>query len=64
MEATNKTLKYESSNEPQATVDDTGLITIIDAGQTKITVSATDGSNVKATCLVTIADPEPEVPAK
>lgn len=64
MEATNKTLTYESSNELQATVDDTGLITIISAGQTTITVSATDGSGVEATCLVTITEPEPEAPAE
>lgn len=52
--ATNTTLTYTSSNTQVATVNDTGLITAINNGSVKITVTATDGSNTKASvsCLV------------
>jgi len=44
--ATNKTLRYTSNNESVATVSSTGLITGIAGGETTVTVSTTDGSNI------------------
>jgi len=44
--ATNKNLKYTSNNESIVSVTDTGLITGISGGETTITVSTIDGSNI------------------
>jgi len=44
--ATNKTLKYTSNNTSVATVSSTGLITGIAGGETTVTVTTTDGSNI------------------
>jgi len=45
-DATNKTLSYKSNDESIATVNELGIITGIKAGETVITVSTTDGSNI------------------
>ncbi|MEE1308511.1 MAG: Ig-like domain-containing protein, partial [Bacteroidaceae bacterium] len=50
--ATNKNLKWESSNAEIATVDETGKVVAVAAGTCTITCSATDGSGVKAECQV------------
>lgn len=52
--ATNKSLRWSSSNPSVATVDQTGLVTAISAGTATITVAAQDGSNVKASCVVQV----------
>ncbi len=52
--ATNKNLKWESSNKGIATVDETGKVTALAVGTCTITCSATDGSGVKAECKVTV----------
>ena len=52
--ATNKNLKWESSNKAIATVDETGKVVAVAAGSCTITCSATDGSGVKAECQVTV----------
>ena len=49
----NPTLTYVSSNDTIATVDNTGLITLLKAGNVKITATWTDGKNT--TCETTIA---------
>jgi len=52
--ATNRTLNWVSSNEAAATVVD-GVVTPIAEGLTTITVSTQDGSNLTATCVVTVS---------
>ena len=52
--ATNKNVVWDSFNESVATVNDTGLVTAVSAGQCFVTASAGDGSNVSANCVVTV----------
>lgn len=52
--ATNKGLKYTSSDPCAATVDANGSIAAITQGSTDITVQAADGSGVKAVVHVTV----------
>lgn len=56
--ATDKNLRWSSSDESVATVDETGLVTAVFAGEAIISATATDGSGVKAECRVTV-DPTP-----
>lgn len=56
--ATNKTIKWESSDETVATVDDNGLVSLLKEGTTTITASATDGSEVTAACNISVLKPE------
>lgn len=53
-EAANKTLLWTSSNEDVATVDQTGLVTTISAGTATITATATDGSEISASCIISV----------
>ena len=53
-DATNKTLKWASSNDAVATVDQNGEVTAISEGNADITATTTDGSNITATCKVTV----------
>lgn len=52
--ATTQTLVWTSSNDTIATVDSTGLVIAKQIGNVTITASTTDGSNISATCFVTI----------
>ena len=52
----NKKLKWTSSNEYVATVDEDGVVTGISAGIVKITAEATDGSGASAYRMVKIVD--------
>lgn len=52
--ATNKTVTWRSSNESVVTVDANGLIKIVAEGEAVITAATTDGSNLSATCKVTV----------
>ncbi len=52
--ATNKTLKWVSSNTKVATVSQAGKLTAVGAGTAVITCSSTDGSNKSAKCTVTV----------
>ena len=51
--ATNKTVKWSTSDSKIATVDDNGKVTGVAAGTATITVTTTDGSKT-ATCKVTV----------
>jgi hypothetical protein len=52
--ASNKDVKWESSNADIATVDETGKVVAVAVGTCTITCSAADGSGVKAECKVTV----------
>ena len=53
-DATNKTLKYSSSDTAVAEVSQTGLITAKTKGEAEIRAAATDGSGEYAVCYVTV----------
>ena len=55
--ATNKALTWTSSNEAAATVNSSGKIIAVDAGETTITATSQDGSNKSDTCTVTVSLP-------
>ena len=52
--ATNKDVIWESSDTSIATVDASGKVTAISAGSATITATAADGSEVSASCSVTV----------
>ena len=56
-EATNKEVRWSSSNDAVATVDNTGRVSVEGCGEAVITVSTTDGSNLSATCVVKATQP-------
>ena len=51
-DASNKKVTWKSSNEAVATVSSNGLVKVVGVGTSTITVTASDGSGVKATCTV------------
>ena len=51
---TNKSVTWKSSNEAIATVDANGKVTAVAVGEATITATTTDGSNLSATCKVTV----------
>ena len=51
---TNKSVTWTSSNDAVATVDANGVVTAIAVGEATITATTTDGSNLSATCKVTV----------
>ncbi len=55
-DATNKTVRWTSSNEVVATVSDEGVITGKTEGTAIISATSTDGSEVEATCNITVMD--------
>ena len=57
-DATLKTVSWTSSNTAVATVTNAGLVSAVSAGSAVITCTARDGSGVKATCQVTVSDPD------
>ena len=58
--ATNSVVSWESNNTEVATVSSEGLVTAIGLGKATITCTAVDGSNVFASCLITVtAAPKP-----
>ncbi len=52
--ASNKNIEWSSSDENIASVDENGLVTALSKGEAIITAAALDGSNVTATCKVTV----------
>ena len=52
--AANKALTWTSSNTSVATVDANGLITPVNQGMAVITATTKDGTNLSATCTVTV----------
>lgn len=52
--AYNKKLLWSSSNPSVAEVDSTGLVTAINIGNTVISATTTDGSNITSTCNVEV----------
>ena len=55
-ETTNKTLNWESSDDSVVSVDENGLITAVAVGKTTVTATTTDGSNLSASCVVTVTE--------
>lgn len=53
-ETTNKNVKWTSNNKKIATVDKNGYVTAKGKGIARITATTTDGSNLSATCTVTV----------
>ncbi len=55
LNVTDKTITWKSSDESVATVDVTGKVTAVKAGEATITATAADGSKVTAECKVTVS---------
>ena len=53
-EATNKNVNWSSSDEVIASVSEDGLVKVLKEGNTVITASTTDGSNLTATCKIAV----------
>ena len=53
-DATNKTLAWASSKPDVATVNENGVVTGVGVGTATITAMTTDGSNLSASCVVTV----------
>ena len=51
---TNKSVTWESSNSSVATVDANGKVTAINGGEAIITATTADGSNLSASCKITV----------
>ena len=54
--ATNKTVTWSTSNSSVATVSNNGLVTALAPGSVTITAMTTDGSNLSASCDVTVIE--------
>lgn len=52
--ATNKNVNWSSSDEAIASVSEDGLVKVLKEGNTEITASTTDGSNLTATCKINV----------
>lgn len=54
-DATDKSIEWSSDNKSVATVDQNGTVKAVGNGTATITVAANDGSGVKASCVITVA---------
>ncbi len=61
-DATNKELNYSSSDVSIASVDNTGIVTARRSGTVTITVTSTDGTNIKGSYKLTVRERTPEIP--
>ena len=52
--ATNKSVEWSSSDETVAIIDENGVVTAVAVGEATITATTVDGSNLSATCKVTV----------
>lgn len=59
---TNKNVAWSSSNTSVATVSSAGKVTAKAVGTANITATTTDGSNLSATCKVTVTPASPQDP--
>ena len=55
-DATNKVISWSSSDESVASVDESGLISLLKKGTAVITASATDDSGVSADCAIVVTE--------
>ena len=65
--ASYKAVRFTSSDEAIATVDDNGLVTAVAAGTADITVESIENGSKTAVCTLTVTEPvvpEPEEPAE
>ena len=65
--ATYKAVRFTSSDDAIATVDDNGLVTAVTAGTADITVESIENGSKTAVCTLTVTEPvvpEPEEPAE
>ena len=56
-DATDKTVTWASSDESIAAVDENGLVTAVAPGTATITATTNDGSELSASCVVTVMNP-------
>ena len=66
-DASYKAVRFTSSDEAIATVDDNGLVTAVAPGSADITVESIENGSKTAKCAVTVTEPvvpEPEEPAE
>lgn len=54
-----KTVSWASNESSVATVNSSGLVTAVGEGEATITASTTDGSGLKADCVITVNPPIP-----
>ncbi|MBR1635562.1 MAG: Ig-like domain-containing protein [Lachnospiraceae bacterium] len=59
-DAANKTLSWGSEDENVATVDENGLVTAVAKGETTITATSKDGTDISGLCKVTVTDSSEE----
>ena len=52
--ATDKSVKWSSSNEAIAVVDENAVVTAVAVGEATITATTTDGSNLSASCKIVV----------
>lgn len=55
-DATNKAINWSSSDESVATVDESGMISLLKKGTAVVTASATDDSGVSADCAIVVSE--------
>lgn len=60
IDADNKTMEWTSSDPSIVTVDQNGIATAFKTGTCTITVKTTDGSNLSASCVITVKEQKPE----
>ena len=66
-DASYKAVRFTSSDDTVATVDDNGLVTAVTAGTADITVESIENGSKTAVCTLTVTEPvvpEPEEPAE